>query len=294
VIWAYSTSAPTEPSESWSSFTQHRSEGQFSLDMKAAQVQQTTNSGSDAGTSASATGSSSAAATSVSAPQITGVVTPVYAGTGLTSYDKMVIAHGVLMGLSFVIFFPLGAIIIRFLSNILPVPTMMHYITQLSAFLLVLAATVLGIYLSIGEQFMYFHQFFGIIIVILLVFQGMLGWYHHHRFVRDKPSSRRWFTHAHLWLGRVLIVFGLANCGFGLILANVARMYAYIWWAVCGGLVIVYAAVSILRNMSFANRHGKGEAYGNASGPGYSPERWKQAETYTAYELPVRGSPNRI
>src|SRR5579862_5358619 len=203
----------------------------------------------------------------------------------------MIIAHGVLMGLSFVIFFPLGAIIIRFLSTILPLPTMIHYITQLGTFLMVLAATGVGLYMSIGAQFIYFHQFFGIIIVALILVQGMLGWYHHHRFVRDKPSSRRWFTHLHLWLGRLIIILGLANCGFGLILADVATKYAIIWWCVCGALAILYAALSVLRNLSAARRSGVGESFGTATGPGYSPQRWKQAE---AYEMSRRVSPNRI
>lgn len=61
------------------------------------------------------------------------------------------------MGLSFVILFPLGAIIIRFLAAYLPVPTRLHYINQIASILVVLAAMGLGIYLSIGEQFIYFR-----------------------------------------------------------------------------------------------------------------------------------------
>ena len=62
-----------------------------------------------------------------------------------------------MMGLSFVILLPLGAIIIRFLAAYLPVPTRIHYITQITSVLIVLAAMGLGIYLSIGEQFIYFR-----------------------------------------------------------------------------------------------------------------------------------------
>jgi hypothetical protein len=63
------------------------------------------------------------------------------------------------MGLSFVILFPLGAIIIRFLSVYLPVPTRLHYSTQIFTFLFILAAMGLGIYLSVGQQFVYFRTF---------------------------------------------------------------------------------------------------------------------------------------
>jgi hypothetical protein len=61
------------------------------------------------------------------------------------------------MGLCFVILFPLGAIIIRFLAAYLPVPTKLHYITQIFAFVSVLAAMGLGIYLSQGYQFTEFR-----------------------------------------------------------------------------------------------------------------------------------------
>jgi hypothetical protein len=57
------------------------------------------------------------------------------------------------MGLAFVIFFPLGGIIIRFLASYLPVPVRLHYLVQIFSFALVLAGTGLGIWLSQGFQF---------------------------------------------------------------------------------------------------------------------------------------------
>ena len=206
------------------------------------------------------------------------------------------------MGLSFVILFPLGAIIIRFLAPYLPAPTRIHYITQITSVLVVLTAMGLGVYLSMGDQFNHFRtslpyailtsdQIFGIVIVGLVVLQLLLGYYHHHRFLVDRPSSRRWFTHAHLWLGRLVILLGLANGGCGLLLAPVATKYAIIWWAVCGGLAVIYCVISIVAGFSTAGARAKrtGEPFGNANGPGYSPARYKQAESYE-----LRASPERI
>jgi hypothetical protein len=62
-----------------------------------------------------------------------------------------------MMGLSFVILFPLGAIIIRFLAAYLPGPTRIHYITQIASVLIVLTAMGLGVYLSVGDQFNHFR-----------------------------------------------------------------------------------------------------------------------------------------
>ena len=59
------------------------------------------------------------------------------------------------MGTSFVILFPLGAIIIKFLSNRVAVPVKLHYMTQLTTYTLLLAGMGLGIYLSKGIQFKY-------------------------------------------------------------------------------------------------------------------------------------------
>lgn len=79
-----------------------------------------------------------------------------------------------------------------------------------------------------------------------VIIQAAFGWYHHRRFVQDKPSGRRWFTHVHLWLGRILILCGLANCGFGLPLSDVQFKWAVIWWICCGILALLYVVAYII------------------------------------------------
>jgi hypothetical protein len=61
------------------------------------------------------------------------------------------------MGLAFVIFFPLGGIIIRFLASRLPVPVKLHYGVQIFSFCMVIVGVGLGIYLSQGYQFTTFR-----------------------------------------------------------------------------------------------------------------------------------------
>ena len=100
-------------------------------------------------------------------------------------------------------------------------------------------------YFPSGDKLTIDH-FFGIAILGVLCFQGVLGKYHHQRFVLEKPIHRRWFTHLHLWLGRTLILCGLANCGFGLLLANVASKWAIIWWIGSGVLALTYLGVSLI------------------------------------------------
>jgi hypothetical protein len=87
---------------------------------------------------------------------------------------------------------------------------------------------------------------FGITIVIAVVIQAVFGWYHHMRYVRDKPTRRRWFTHVHLWLGRVVIIAGLLNCGFGVVRAGHPWQWAFIWWIASGVLVMLYFGFSVI------------------------------------------------
>lgn len=107
--------------------------------------------------------------------------------------------------------------------------------------------------------------------------QACFGWYHHRRYVRDKPTHRRWFTYVHLWLGRTLILCGLANCGFGLLLAGVSSHWALIWWIATGSLAGVYFFAYAIH--AFLRRRRGKLAGDNFGGP------------RAAYELPPYAGP---
>jgi hypothetical protein len=89
VIWAYGSSAPSNPSNSASNFQQHRSMGTFSIDMKAAQVQEAAATSASPSQSGASESSGVASPTLVAAPTITGVIIPSDSGTGLTYRDKV-------------------------------------------------------------------------------------------------------------------------------------------------------------------------------------------------------------
>ena len=102
--------------------------------------------------------------------------------------------------------------------------------------------------------------------------QVLFGWYHHHRFVKDRPTSRRWFTHTHLWLGRFIIIFGIINCGCGLRLALVSWTWVIVWWVITGALAGTYLI------LSFVAMSRKSDA--NRKSAVFSPERYQVAERY--------------
>jgi len=70
---------------------------------------------------------------------------------------KIILVHGVLMGLIWVILFPLGAIIIRFLGNITKNAVGKHRFVQITALVLLLIAAGIGVYLAWGHQFTAFR-----------------------------------------------------------------------------------------------------------------------------------------
>ena len=53
------------------------------------------------------------------------------------------------------------------------------------------------------------HQIIGIVAVVALVVQALLGYQHHQGY--KKYGQRTVVTNSHLWLGRVAIVLGMVN-----------------------------------------------------------------------------------
>ena len=86
---------------------------------------------------------------------------------------------------------------------------------------------------------------FGLAIIAIVCVQAGFGWHHHRMYIRNKPKRRRWYTHVHLWLGRFVIVFGVVNCGLGLLIAQVPMRWAIVWWACCSGFIMLYSGAYI-------------------------------------------------
>lgn len=133
--------------------------------------------------------------------------------------QKLLIAHGVLASLAFVIFFPLGSILIRLGS--FPGLWLVHGLFQIFAYLIYIAAFGIGIWMvnNIPISLIgHYHPVIGIIVFCLLFFQPILGMLHHYQF--KKYSRRTIWSHGHLWLGRIVITLGIINGGLGMLLAT--------------------------------------------------------------------------
>ena len=94
----------------------------------------------------------------------------------------------------------------------------------------------------------------GLLVMSALVFQAALGYYQHYRFVRDRPSTRRWFNYVHIWAGILLIVTGIFNGASGLTLAHVNEVYVKVWWRISAIIPVLYAIAYISKTIQDKRR----------------------------------------
>jgi hypothetical protein len=147
------------------------------------------------------------------------------------------------LGVCFLILFPSGAVTMRFLRRYFRYSATFHMTIQLISLALTLIGTGLGVWLTPNggrstqtrtstfiRQLM-LDDILGLFLASFLVCQALLGYYHHYRFVNDRPSDRRWFTYLHIVGGIILIIMGIYNGPSGLTLARVPTKYVSLWWA---------------------------------------------------------------
>ncbi|KAF2849132.1 hypothetical protein T440DRAFT_499948 [Plenodomus tracheiphilus IPT5] len=158
-----------------------------------------------------------------------------------SSRHTILLAHGILASLAFILFFPLGAILIRLSST--RYTYLIHGTLQLLAYLIYTAAFGIGIWLlnHIPVNLLtHHHPIIGILVFVLLFFQPLLGMVHHVKF--RKYSKRTVWSYAHLWLGRLVITLGMVNGGLGLLLASEAP--GFTGFAPSRGQIVAYGVVA--------------------------------------------------
>ena len=168
------------------------------------------------------------------------------ASKGSEGGNAMLIAHGFMMAIAFVLLFPFFALLVP-----LPIPisvAKVHAPLQGFALALAIAGAGLGIKLWVsGGARKIAHPIIGIVVIALLVlFQPAMGLLQHLHFRRTGGKSL--FAYAHRWLGRMLTVLGIINGGLGLRLAGIGfpgtPKSAMIAYSVIAGVVgLTYLAV---------------------------------------------------
>ncbi|KAK5202919.1 hypothetical protein LTR47_011563 [Exophiala xenobiotica] len=131
--------------------------------------------------------------------------------------NDLVVLHAILLGVAFVIAFPLGAVSLRVLRSF-----NIHWIIQLFTSVACLIGLCVAIALSVlsvkWADFDLAHQIIGIVVVVLALVQGMLGYRHHLNYKKFK--GRTVVSYVHFLFGRAIIWFGMLNTVLGFLLAD--------------------------------------------------------------------------
>ncbi|KAL7275457.1 hypothetical protein RUND412_001585 [Rhizina undulata] len=162
----------------------------------------------------------------------------------MTRETKILIAHGTMMGVTFVILLPLGAAFISLINRRLSNAVATHRVVQIFGSLLIVIGFALGVWYSDVQHthYTHSHQYLGTVILGLVFLQITLGIFHHSTYL--KTQARSLWSHGHIWLGRSVIILGIVNGGLGLQLAGAGEdwfiTYSIIAVAVCASYAFFY------------------------------------------------------
>lgn len=131
------------------------------------------------------------------------------------------IAHGVLMILAFVVFFPFAALALHLFPSSSTVT--IHAFLQL--FNMAIAIAGLGVGVSMARQIdeiQNHHPIIGMVVVAgLAVFQPAMGLLQHRHF--RKTGGKGLFAYLHRWFGRIMFALGVINVGLGFQMTGIGR-----------------------------------------------------------------------
>lgn len=176
------------------------------------------------------------------------------ATSGSSSGNKrrnILLAHGVMASLAFLVFFPVGAIIMRVgkFNGVLQV----HIAIQILSWMMFITAFGLGLYYGITGNYMKeAHPIIGIVLLVILVFQPLAGWLHHKQFLRSGQRSA--VSHGHIWIGRTAIILGMINGGLGLQLGRVSTRYVIAYSVVAGVFGLAYIVSIVFGELTRSRR----------------------------------------
>ncbi|KAI1261091.1 hypothetical protein F5Y18DRAFT_403377 [Xylariaceae sp. FL1019] len=161
--------------------------------------------------------------------------------------------HGISAAVAFAFLFPLGSIVMRVIPGKLT--WIVHGLVQLIAYILYIAAAGLGLLLvnmvrvpPQGSSLLSMaatnaHPIIGIVLLVVLFFQPVLGFIHHRQF--KKLGGRTWASYAHLWIGRLGITLGIINGGLGLALTDATGSPVLTYAVVAGVMWVLWVIAAI-------------------------------------------------
>ena len=211
-IWAYKTGSAVSSNSVSASVSQHTKYGDTTLNLQNAAGGSSSNPFTT--TVASATSSSSSSSSSSSDSNSDSTTDD---GGAPGRLNMVIMAHAVLAPITFVLFFPIGAMIIRLLS--FKGVVWLHAGWMVTTYIIVLGAMGMGVWIAVmTQQLDTYHSIIGLVVVGALLLQPVSGITHH--LLYKKTGGTNVATYPHIWWGRAVVTLGIINGGFGLQLSG--------------------------------------------------------------------------
>jgi hypothetical protein len=125
-----------------------------------------------------------------------------------TDHDFSAPLHACIMIFAFVGLMPIGILILRVLNS-----PRWHGLNQALSVVVALIGACLGIYAGTmfnrSKNFDSAHQIIGLIIIVAMIGQFVLGFLHHRMYKKTLAPTK--LAPIHVWLGRVVIPAGIVN-----------------------------------------------------------------------------------
>ncbi|CZT44142.1 uncharacterized protein RSE6_04272 [Rhynchosporium secalis] len=185
-------------------------------------------------------------------------------------------AHAVLMIMAFIGLMPLAVMVLRTLNS-----PKWHGAVQTASALVALIGMGVGIKAGMQynrtKHFNSIHQIFGIIVIVAMICQFVIGFLHHRMFTKTQLPTK--LAPVHIWLGRVVIPAGIANGFIGFPLAlnpkyNLALLACVLLVVVLAG---PFAFWRFRRNVSKKNA--------TQEPTGYQAQPWTRSEAQSDINL---------
>ncbi|KAH7082025.1 hypothetical protein FB567DRAFT_96874 [Paraphoma chrysanthemicola] len=158
------------------------------------------------------------------------------------------IAHGILMSLAVLIWFPLGVFLLRLLK--IKHTVRWHAMWQSIGLAILLSGTGFGGLLSQKSNSSESHVLLGAVIVVLFLLMPVIGWFHHKHFAAT--GTKDFKSPLHVWGGRILLLLALANGITGLQLSKEKKLVYVVYGVIAAVCVVVYAGMLWLKKRALA------------------------------------------
>ncbi|KAF2275805.1 uncharacterized protein EI97DRAFT_450633 [Westerdykella ornata] len=164
---------------------------------------------------------------------------------GLSGYRSMIMGHGILAGITFLLIVPAAILLARFYHRNPRMALRYHIWLQILTVLLSTALFVLG-FQAVGSERSLSnpHHGIGVALYTLILTQAFAGCVIHRREKGKERFKVPLKLMLHQWMGRAIAMLGIVQVALGLTLYGSSKILFILYAVWCFGLLLVYFILS--------------------------------------------------